>query len=244
MANTSIKELIIQKIIAKLETITGGIYNSHFTSVKRAIPIIKPGEITIWTPYYEVENDLYSCQNFEQRFRIEAMRSVAKDELPDVIANEMEADLQECLFGEAWRLIFSSGSVNIGVDPDDLRGKVFLKGLAVMTIEDFNVTSGDWFVGNAAGTMVVKRKAGGDYIVTPAPISVAGIGSFVGGTLTPIKYVYDIFNPVFVDELRYMGSGVTNYPEIDDTAVSVAMDIVVRYRTYPGNPYRTYREYE
>ena len=234
-----IKEKMILALKTQLEKIKGGSYNRNFSAVVRAAPLFDlsdAGKIAIWPRYFQDEERVYSADRYDLDIRIQATDSVGNDEIPDTIANEIEADLIENLFGEVWAMAYTSGDSGLN-DPDDMIGAAILAGACSLLIESYTTTSGAWPAGDAAGIIYCRQKAG-DYTATPIPVTIGGVGTFVGGTLTPKDKNAIIFpSPLKIQGLDYLASGVDDYPQVDDNAVSVAMDVRLRFRTLPGNPY-------
>jgi len=235
MAQT-IKEKMILALQTQLQTISGGSYNRTFTDVVRAAPRFDVGEIAIWPRYYLDEERVYSADRYDLDIRIQATDAVATSEVPDIIANEIEGDLIECVFGEVWHLAYTLGDSGAN-DPDDMLGASILAGACSLLIESYTVTAGAWSIGTAVGVISCRRKSGA-YTATPIPITITGVGTFVGGVLTAKDKNVIIFPaPLEIQGLDFTGGGVIEYPEAESTAVSVALDVRLRFRTLPGNPY-------
>ena len=231
-----IKNKVIDAIVDQLGTIQAPLYDYDFTAVHRAKPIIKPGEISVWPRFHQPEEQHFSETAHQLEMRVLAQVAVSKTENADEKGTYLEANLIECIFGESWALAYTAGDSG-GADPDGMLGLVVLIGAVSFSIESYTITAGSWEAGTAVGVLTIRRLVG-TYTATPLPLTITDFGIFVGGTMTQNDYQEAMFTPLKVIGIDYVASGIETYPEADDTAVTVALDILIRFATTAGNPYR------
>ena len=231
----SIKEQIIKAIYTRAQTITGGAYNTTFSTFLRGYPRAANADLPalfVFPQVFDTIDQTYPLNSFELPITILGISEFGAAS-PDTIAIEMESDFMECFFGLAYNLPYIAGN-----SFDSVLGKTATHGATgkTLVIQSDSVTSGTWEDGDAAGTLKVIRPTA----LTP----LSGGFTFSGGgfsgllaTITERNLLTDIFGSLDVRELLYTGSGVESYPGADDTVVTARLDMRVSYRIKQGNPY-------
>lgn len=239
----SIKEKIIQRVVTRAAKIAGGAYNTTLANVYRmkgrALNENLPAAFVIARKQELSEQD-YFGNTYELPITIQLISEYGSTN-PDEIASQMEADLIECFLGRGWMLLYDTGTGTApGVTNASLLGERGIMAGNTYTIQDV-VGGGSWDDGDANGYIIAIRPDSESIIAGLHLFGAAGLPSVARADVTAAaerKMITEIFGTdVEIMQMAYAGSGVDEIPDVDDTVVSVVLDIEITYKTKPGNPY-------
>ena len=242
----SIRERIITAVEAKLASIltSNGYLTECGANVHRARKALDHAELPAVNviPKAETPSREYGNDAFTMRLRVEAL-SVFGTDNPSVIAEQMLADLNECMTGRRWSMAFDSGSWE-PQPGDTVEGAT---SGATAYVESITLSSGTWAGGDAAGTIYLRRKIGAFTFTAAVPPSTPEVNENIdcgahlncmttNGAATYISPETSTCADL-ADDIRYAGGGADEYPEAPDTTVGVGADFDITYTTVAGNPF-------
>jgi hypothetical protein len=232
----SIKEKIIAAIYTRAQLITGGAYNTTFSTFLRGYPRAANADLPalfVFPQAFERTDQTYPLNYFELPITILGISEFGAAS-PDSIAIQMESDFMECFFGTVYTIAYTSGNATDGT-PVGKTATHIASGKTIM-IQSGQPTAGSWAAGNAAGEMRIIRPQALSPLIGAFTFSDGGFSSSTP-VISERNLLSDIFGSLDVKELLYTGSGVESYPGADDTVVTARLDMKISYKIKQGNPY-------
>jgi len=229
---SSIRKQIIAAIETRLADIqTANGYNTNIGSnIFRGIKIIDFSDECPATALFpqpdELSEDEYDQNKLIMPVAVQGLVEIGSSN-PSDLAENMLADLIECLTGGEWSMSYTSGSSEIEVG-DTVTGAT---SGATAYVAGITLATGSWAGGDAAGTLTLRRLSGefhAEEINTNA--------ATIDGTIT---YSSEIDNATggLADRIYYQSGGPTDYPESGQLAVGVEAIFNIDYYTSHGDPY-------
>ena len=232
---SSIKEQIIQAIVSKLSDIrtTKGYSTNMGANVGTVDAQIDPDDapaIMVWIDPTETQNE-HGNTVHPMPVRFEGF-TVFGTSNASTIANQMEADIIECIAGSSWTIPFTSGGTYEPSAGDTLTGAT---STATAYIETVTLSSGAWADGDAAGTFTIRRKVGS----FSAENFNIGANLNVASTTGVVTYSDAISTTTggLAEEIQYQGGGVTVWPEAGDLIVGCQHTFNIKFKHIIGDPY-------
>lgn len=228
----SIRERIIQALVTRLAIIrtANGFQTNAGANVIRARTAFDPAECPCLIVFPGVEtrpND----PDKELVLRVQGA-AVYGASSPDVIAEQIRSDVEEALTCPQWTVTYTSGGTYQVVAGNTITGAT---SGATGYVQSVTLASGTWAGGNAAGTMVIRRKTGtfaAENVNVGATTNVATVSATVPATLQ-----LALCTASLASAIHYTGGGVEEYTQKSDTVVSCHADFKVVYATKRGNPF-------
>jgi len=245
----SIREQIITAIEAKLAHILAakGYLTGCGANVMRARKSVDPEELPAVVVFPKPETTIREYGNDANTMRV-GLRALVTfapvTENPSEVAEQVLADLKECMTGRRWSMAFDSGSYE-PQPGDTITGAT---SAATGYVESVTLSSGTWAGGDAAGIIYLRRLTGRftftAAIVSPSTpevnenINVPGHANCMttNGAQTYIEPETSTCAGLVTD-IRYVGGGPEEYPEPPDTTVGVGAEFDITYSTVAGNPF-------
>lgn len=244
----SIREQIISAIETKLAHVrtAKGYLTECGQGVHRARKSLDQAELPAISIFPKTESPAreYGNDALTMRMHIEALCDFSPDtENASEIAEQILADLRECIVGRRWSMAFDSGSWE-PQPGDTITGAT---SGATGYVESVTLSSGTWSGGDAAGTIYLRRKTGTFVFTAAVPPSTPEVNEDINcgahtncmttnGAATYISPETSTCADL-ADDIRYAGGGVEEYPEPPDTTVGVSADFDITYSTVAGNPF-------
>lgn len=232
----SIRENIISAVEAKLaDILTTKAYN---TSIGGHVYRVK----------MKIDPDNLPCVNmFPMPENVEHVHGEAKkimtiliggiadygDSNPSVIAEQMLADLIECMAGYQFTMPFDSGGVYEIVAGDTIEGAT---SGATALVDTVSKSSGTWAGGDAAGNLTLRQKIGKFQDGENLDVGVNSDVATINGSVTKTS-PEDGTCGGYADNIRYIAGGTETYPEPGHLTVGVVAEFEIAYFTLTGDPY-------
>ena len=163
--------------------------------------------------------------------RLDGLQQYVDDNQADV-SEQMLGDLIEILTGDKRDLAFTSGGTERPAVGDSITGAT---SGATAIIESWNKSSGDWHVGDAAGTFKIRRLSGtfqSENLDIGANLNLAT----TNGTLTLYEAITLVTSDL-ADDIVYMQGGSEEYPDQGQQTIGASATFNIIYRTQTGNHY-------
>lgn len=232
----TIRERIIQAVVTRCADMTSakGYATSIGTNVRRADTKVATSDLpacVVW-PLEEQVAAQSGGNVCTMQVKIDGAQLFGSTN-PSVVAEQMLADIIECLTAYRWTVPFDSGGTYVPQVGDILTGST---SAAVGYIQAVTVSSGSWAGGNAAGLFVLRRVDGifrdAEALSIGAHVDVAT----VDGTPTAQTPVTAATSGL-AEKIQYSQGGPTSYPDGPEIVVGSGGLFQLTYRTKIGNPY-------
>lgn len=233
----TIREQIVSAIVTRLvEITTARGYNQALgASVFRARPNVDPDDcpcVVVWPRPEDVTRE-FGANVCAMEVEVQAIESFGSTD-PSTLAEQMLGDLIECMTARKWSLDYDSGGVAEIEAGDTLAGAT---SGATAIVDAVTLDSGTWAGGDAAGTLMLRRKSGTfqddeNLNKSGGQANIATVDGAASKETPETGATGGLAN-----DIQYARGGTAEYPSGEDSVVGTSAVFVVTYKTMPGNPY-------
>jgi hypothetical protein len=231
-------DTIRKQIIANIKTYLANVRraNAYETDIGQNVYLAQKAQIItpaiiIW-PGTEQALREYGIDQHEMGFRVDGLHAYEINENPADISEDMLGDIIEIITGDKWTLPFTSGGTNRPNVGDTVTGA---DSGATAILESFEVSSGAWQDGDAAGTLTMRR-LDGTFSAENLDIGDETNLASTSGVITRIESITLATNDL-ADDIVYTQGGDDEFSDQGNQTVGASAIFNIIYRTKTGNPY-------
>jgi len=180
-------------------------------------------------PGVETSEPEYSVVSNVMEITVSGFAKFSTAEEPVLISEKILADLIEAFTGTEFTLQFSGGSTEVQVG-DTVTGTT---SGATGYVAEVDLASGSWAVGDAAGTLKIRRDSG--TFQNGEAITEAGVASVIVAVTG--RSPATVVTSGLAKSIVYKSGGAEDYPDGGETVAGSAATFEVTYQTKAGNPY-------
>jgi hypothetical protein len=231
-------DTIRKQIIANIQTYVASIRKNaaYETEIGQNVYLAKKSQIVvpaiiIWPLSDEVTRE-YGIDNHVMELRLDGLDSFGSD-VPSDVSEAMFGDLIEILTGRKYTLPFTSGGTNRPEVGDLITGAT---SSATAILESWEIATGAWADGNAAGDFTIRR-LDGDFEAENLNIGDHSNLATTNGSKTTIEPV-TLATDDLCDDIIFTTGGADQYPEQGSETVGATATFNILFKTQTGNPYQ------
>ncbi len=230
---------IRKQIISNIKTYVASIRrnNAYVTDIGQNVYLVQKAQITtpaiiIWPGVEEVGRE-HGIDRHQMEIRLDGLQQFSfDDDNPSDVCEQMLGDLIEILTGDKKDLAFTGGGTERPQVGDIITGAT---SGATAIIESWDKSSGDWHVGDAAGTFKIRRLDGkfeSENLDIGANLNLATTNG-----ATTLYEAITLVTSDLADDIIYTQGGSEEYPDQGQQTVGASASFNIIYRTQTGNPY-------
>jgi hypothetical protein len=230
----TIRKQIIGNIKDYLANITRN--KAYKTDIGLNVYLVQKAQITIpaviiWPGTEEISRE-QRIQRHAMNLRIDGLNEFNLDN-PSDVSEDMLGDLIEILTGKKFSMPFTSGGTERPEIGDAITGA---NSGATAILESWDIETGAWADGDAAGTFTIRRVYG-TFESENLNIGDETNLATTTGSLT-VSYPETLATDDLADDILYISGGAEQYPDQGVETIGASANFQIRYRTQLGNPYQ------